>query len=71
MSVYVACVPECRGSICCASQLIAITYSICISSNSHDSKKLPDDGRPLSKHVGACILNKAVVQFSACVGYFH
>jgi hypothetical protein len=46
------------------------TYSICISSNSEESKKLPDNGRPLPKHVGACILNKGVVQFSACVGCF-
>jgi hypothetical protein len=46
------------------------TYSICISSNSDESKKLPDDGRQLSKHVGACILNKGVVQFSAYVGFF-
>jgi hypothetical protein len=32
---------------------IYTTYSICISSNSNESKKLPDDGRPLPKHVGA------------------
>jgi hypothetical protein len=38
--------------------------------NSAESKKLPDDGRPLPKHVGACILNKGMVQFSACVGCF-
>jgi hypothetical protein len=30
-----------------------------------ESKKLPDDGRLLPKHVGACIMNKGVVQFSA------
>jgi hypothetical protein len=35
-----------------------------------ESKKLPGDGRPLLKHVGACILNKGVVKFSACVGCF-
>jgi hypothetical protein len=29
------------------------THSICISSNSEGSKKLPDDGRLLPKHVGA------------------
>jgi hypothetical protein len=46
------------------------TYSICISSNSDESKKLPDDGRSLPKHVGACILNKGVVKFNACVGCF-
>jgi hypothetical protein len=28
-------------------------HSICISSNSEVSKKLPDDGRLLPKHVGA------------------
>jgi vacuolar-type H+-ATPase subunit I/STV1 len=44
--------------------ILYITYSICISSNSDESKKLPGDGRPLPKHVGACILNKGVVQFS-------
>jgi hypothetical protein len=37
----------------------------CISGNSDGSKKLPDDGRLLSKHVGASILNKGMVQFSA------
>jgi hypothetical protein len=35
-----------------------------------ESKKLPDDGRPLPKHVGAYILNKEAVQFSAYVGWF-
>jgi hypothetical protein len=40
-------------------------YSICILSNSDGSKKLPDDGRLLPKYVGACILNKGVVQFNA------
>jgi hypothetical protein len=39
--------------------------------NSNESKNLPDVGRPLPKHVGACILNKGVVQFSACVGCFY
>jgi hypothetical protein len=62
-----------------------VSYSVClcglcagsvvvpfwISSNSDESDKLPDDGRPLPKHVGACILDKEVVQFSACVGCFH
>jgi hypothetical protein len=40
------------------------TYSICISSNSDGSKKLPDDGRLLQKHVGASTYNR-VVQISA------
>jgi hypothetical protein len=31
------------------------THSIYISSNSEGSKKLPDDGRLLPKHVGASI----------------
>jgi hypothetical protein len=31
------------------------THSICISSNSEGSKKLPDDGRLLLEHVGASI----------------
>jgi hypothetical protein len=31
------------------------THLICISSNSEGSKKLPDDGRLLPKHVGASI----------------
>jgi hypothetical protein len=35
------------------------------SGNSDGSKKLPDDGRLLPKHVGASILNTGVVQFSA------
>jgi hypothetical protein len=37
----------------------------CISSNSEGSKKLPDYGRLLPKHVGASISNKEVVQTSA------
>jgi hypothetical protein len=39
MCGYVACVPDCSGFVCCASQLSAY--------------KLPDDGRLLPKHVGA------------------
>jgi hypothetical protein len=35
---------------------------IVVSSNSEGSKKLPDDGRLLPKHVGASIWNKRVVQ---------
>jgi hypothetical protein len=38
---------------------------LCITSNSDGSKKLPDDCRLLLRHVGASILNKGVVQFSA------
>jgi hypothetical protein len=41
------------------------THSILISGNSEGSKKLPDDGRLLQKHVGASIYNKLVVKFSA------
>jgi hypothetical protein len=41
------------------------THSICISSNSAGSKKLPDDVRLLPKHVGGSIWNKGVVQISA------
>jgi hypothetical protein len=55
MCGYVACVPEWRGS----------THSICISSKSEGSKKLPDDGRLLPKQVGDSIQNKGVVQISA------
>jgi hypothetical protein len=43
----------------------ALNYVICAppicSSNSHGSKKLPDDGRLLLKHVGASSLNKEVI----------
>jgi hypothetical protein len=38
--------------------------------NSDEPKKLPDGGRPLPKHVGACILNKGLVQFSTYAGCF-
>jgi hypothetical protein len=40
MCGYVACVSDCRGSV---------------SSNLEGSKKLPDDGRLLPKHVGVSI----------------
>jgi hypothetical protein len=66
MYVYVTCVLECCGSICCASQLRWLPS--CAGKHikwNHRSKKLPDDGRLLLKYVGACILNKRVVQFSA------
>jgi hypothetical protein len=46
------------------------THSICISSNSEGSKKPPDDGGLLPKHVGASILNKGVVQISALCWLF-
>jgi hypothetical protein len=36
-------------------------YTTFCSSNSHGSKKLPDDGRLLTKHVGACTLSKEVI----------
>jgi hypothetical protein len=35
-----------------------VEYSICLSSNPAGSKKLPDAGRLLPKHIEACILNK-------------
>jgi hypothetical protein len=35
--------------------ILYTTYSICISSNSDGSKKLPDDGRLLPKHAGASV----------------
>jgi hypothetical protein len=47
------------------------THSICISSNSEGSKKLPDDGRPLPKHVEASIYNKVVVESVHSVGHFY
>jgi hypothetical protein len=77
MYVYMACVPECCGTVCCAFQNtghIKLTlYDIppvlfCISSNSHGSKKLPDDGRLLLKHVGACILSGELCSSVHCVG---
>jgi hypothetical protein len=42
----------------------------CISGNSEGSKKLPDDGRLLPKHVAASIYNKGMVQSVHSVGYF-
>jgi len=47
------------------------THSICISSNSEGSTKLPDDGRLLPKHVGASIYNKGLVQSVHIVGHFY
>jgi hypothetical protein len=67
MCGYVACVLECCGSILYTSN----THSICISSNSEESKKLPDNGRLLPKHVGASIQNKGVVQSVHIVGHFY
>jgi hypothetical protein len=43
------------------------TYSICISSNSDESKKLPGDGRLLPKHVAVCVLNKGVARIQCIV----
>jgi hypothetical protein len=45
--------------------------SICISSNSEGSKKLPDDGRLRPKHVGASIQNKGLVKSVHIVGHFY
>jgi hypothetical protein len=60
MYVYLACVPECCGSVFCASQLGSTTNGT-ITSNSDESKKLSDDDKPQPKHIGVCILNKGVV----------
>jgi hypothetical protein len=38
---------------------------------SEGSKNLPDDGKLLSKHVGASIMNKGVVQSVHIVGHFY
>jgi hypothetical protein len=51
-------------------QIGGISYNVydippICSSNSDVSKKLPDDGRLLPKHVGACTLDKEVIKFSA------
>jgi hypothetical protein len=47
------------------------THSMCNSGNSEGSKKLPDDGRLLPKHVGASLKNKGAVQSVHIVGYFY
>jgi hypothetical protein len=47
------------------------THSICISSNSEGSMKLPDDGRLLSKYVGASIENKEWYNSLHNVGHFY
>jgi hypothetical protein len=67
MCGYVACVLECRGSDGTHYHILCdiTTHSICISSNSCGSKKLPDDGRLLPKYVGASIYNKGVVRIIA------
>jgi hypothetical protein len=44
MCGYVTCVPDCRGSVCCASQL-GDAIDGTTASNSEGSKKLPDYGR--------------------------
>jgi hypothetical protein len=60
---------DCRGSVhtghITTHYMIYTTHSVCISSNSEGSKKIPDDGRLLLKHVGASIQNKGVVEISA------
>jgi hypothetical protein len=51
-------------NVCSCGLCAGGTHSICISGNSDGSKKLPNDGRLLPKHVGASILNKGLVKFS-------
>jgi hypothetical protein len=46
------------------------THSHCISRNSEGSKKLPDDGRLLPKHVGASTYNKGCYKSVHIVGHF-
>jgi hypothetical protein len=57
-----------------ADRIGGISYNACLCGLCAGvlwlTKKLPDDGRPLPKHVWACILNKGVEQFSECVGCF-
>jgi hypothetical protein len=45
--------------------------TICIPSNSEGSKKLPDDGRVLPKHVGASIWNKGAIQSVHILGHLY
>jgi hypothetical protein len=81
MCGYVACVLVCRGSVPNHNNpahrprnhtLYDIpTHSICISSNSEGSKKLPGDGRLLPKEVGASIWNKEVIQSVHIVGHYY
>jgi hypothetical protein len=47
------------------SQRIGTCYRDVVENNQHYALKLPDEARLLPKHVGASILNKGVVQFSA------
>jgi hypothetical protein len=59
----VCCVLECRGSVCCVLECCgSVCWSVVVpcvvlpsTTNSEWSKKLPDDGRLLPKHVGASI----------------
>jgi hypothetical protein len=46
------------------------TRFVRISSNSEGSKKLPDDGRLLPKHVGASTQNKGCYKSVRIVGHF-
>jgi hypothetical protein len=46
------------------------THSHCISRNSEGSKKLPDEGRLLPKHVGASTQNKGCYKSVHIFGYF-
>jgi hypothetical protein len=60
--------PRCTRSGSCVAAIPlyqSTTRSISISGNSEGSKKLPDDGRLLPKHVGGSIWNKGVVQIGA------
>jgi hypothetical protein len=55
--------PVCNGialPLPFTNRMGGISYTICISSNSEGSEKLPDDGRLLLKHV-----ETSVVQISA------
>jgi hypothetical protein len=68
-----ACLSDCRGSDGTTTirptghvtTYYMIYHPFDLYFNSEESKKLPDDGRLLPKHVGANILNIRVVHFSA------
>jgi hypothetical protein len=68
MCGYVTCVPVHRPR---NYTLWYTTHSICISSNSDGSKKLPDDGGLQPKHVGDSIQNKGVEQSVHIIGHFY
>jgi hypothetical protein len=69
--------PTCFGSLLPSSgsfldpSELYTTHSICISSNSEGSKKLPDDGRLLPKHVGAVYRVKESYKSVNSVGHFY